>query len=124
MPVCVASNSYPDRLHHSLEVTGLWKFFDPHVFSAAMVERGKPAPDLFLFAAERLNVSPADCLVIEDSVHGTIAAQAAGMTVVGFCGGSHCKTGHAERLLGAGCMRTFARMNEFGEFLQSLDRNR
>src|SRR5919112_4105702 len=119
IPTCVASNSYPDRVRHSLEVTGLWKFFDPYVFSAAMVERGKPAPDLFLFAAERLDVSPADCLVIEDSVHGTIAAQAAGMTVVGFCGGSHCKAGHAERLLAAGCMRVFTRMSEFGEFLQS-----
>lgn len=121
MPVCVASNSYPDRLRHSLEVTGLWQFFDPHVFSAAMVERGKPAPDLFLFAAERLNVSPTDCLVIEDSVHGTIAARTAGMAVVGFCGGSHCRTSHAERLLGAGCTRVFTRISEFGEFLQSLD---
>ena len=123
MPLCVASNSYPDRLRHSLKVTGLWEFFDPHVFSAAMVERGKPAPDLFLFAAERLNVAPDDCLVIEDSMHGTVAAQAAGMAVVGFCGGSHCSIGHAERLLEAGCMRVFARMSDFGEFLQSLDPN-
>jgi len=121
IPICVASNSHPDRVRHSLKVTGLWEFFDPHVFSAAMVERGKPAPDLFLFAAERLNVGPDDCLVIEDSVHGTVAAQAAGMPVIGFCGGSHCKIGHAERLLGAGCMRVFARMSDFGEFLQSLD---
>src|SRR3954452_19437375 len=74
-----------------------------------------------VFAAERLNVAPYDCLVIEDSVHGTVAAQAAGMPVVGFCGGSHCKIGHAERLLGAGCMRVFARMSDFGEFVQSLD---
>jgi len=86
-----------------------------------MVERGKPDPDLFLFAAERLNVSPADCLVVEDSVHGIIAAQAAGMEVVGFCGGSHCKTGHTERLIGAGCNRVFARMSEIGEFLLLLD---
>jgi HAD superfamily hydrolase (TIGR01509 family) len=91
IPVCVASNSHSDRVRHSLEVTGLWQFFDSHVFSVAMVERGKPAPDLFLFAAERLNVSPTNCLVIEDSVHGTMAAQAAGMAVVGFCGASHCK---------------------------------
>jgi HAD superfamily hydrolase (TIGR01509 family) len=121
IPICVASNSHPDRVRHALQVTGLWQFFHPHLFSATMVERGKPAPDLFLFAAERLNVSPAACLVIEDSVHGTIAAQAAGMAVVGFCGGSHCKAGHAERLLAAGCMRVFTRMSEFGEFLQSLD---
>src|SRR5215469_7266330 len=83
MPLCVASNSHLDRVRHSLEVTELLQFFDPHVFSAIMVERGKPAPDPFLFAAQRLNVSPADCLVVEDSVHGIIAAQAAGMEAVG-----------------------------------------
>jgi HAD superfamily hydrolase (TIGR01509 family) len=118
--LCVASNSHLDRVRHSLEVTGLLQFFEPHVFSAIMVERGKPAPDLFLFAAQQLNVSPADCLVIEDSVHGITAAQAAGMEVVGFCGGSHCQTGHSERLIGAGCKRVFARMNEIGEFFRSL----
>ena len=121
MPLSVASNSHLDRVRHSLEVTGLLQFFDPHVFSAIMVERGKPAPDLFLFAAERLNVSPADCLVVEDSVHGIIAGQAAGMEVVGFCGGSHCQTDHSEHLIGAGCERVFARMSEIGEFLCSLD---
>jgi len=120
-PVCVATNSHTDRVRHSLEVTGLWRFFEPHVFSAMMVARGKPAPDLFLFAAERLNVSPANCLVVEDSVHGIMAAQAAGLEVVGFCGGSHCRIGHADHLLGAGCKQVFARMNELGEFLHSLD---
>jgi HAD superfamily hydrolase (TIGR01509 family) len=124
IPVCVASNSHSDRVRHSLKVTGLWQFFDPHVFSAAMVERGKPAPDLFLFAAERLNVSPADCLVIEDSVHGIRAAQAAGMPVIGFCGGSHCKPGHAGRLFEAGCVREFSRMSEFGVLLQTFDLER
>ena len=79
--VCVASNSHLDRVRHSLEITQLLRFFDPHVFSAIMVERGKPAPDLFLFAADRLNVSPAHCLVVEDSVHGIVAAQAAVETV-------------------------------------------
>ena len=119
----MASNSHPDRVRHSLEVTGLWQFFSPHAFSAAMVERGKPFPDLFLFAAERFNVSPADCLVVEDSVHGTMAAQAAGMAVVGFYGGSHCKTGHAERLIEAGCMRVFGQMNEFRKLLWTFDRS-
>ena len=121
MRVCVASNSHVDRVLHSLEVTGLLQFFDPHVFSAILVERGKPAPDLFLFAAGRLNVSPADCLVVEDSVHGIVAAQAAGMEVVGFCGGSHCQPGHSEHLIGAGCKRVFARMSEIGELLCSLN---
>jgi HAD superfamily hydrolase (TIGR01509 family) len=118
VPVCVASNSHTDRLRHSLEVTGLLQFFDPHVFSAAMVERGKPAPDLFLFAAQKFGVSPGDCLVIEDSVNGVTAARAAGMDVLGFCGGSHCRPGHGDDLLTAGCERAFARMSEVRRFLQ------
>ena len=117
-PVCVATNSHPDRVRHSLEVTGLLRFFDPHVFSAFMVERGKPAPDLFLYAAEKFGVAPADCLVVEDSVHGVTAARAGGMDVIGFCGGSHCRPDHAERLLLAGCGRVFAKMSEVREFLQ------
>lgn len=116
-PVCVATNSHPDRVRHSLQITGLLQFFDPHVFSAFMVARGKPAPDLFLFAAEKLEVPPAGCLVVEDSVHGVTAARAAGMEVIGFCGGSHCKPGHADRLLAAGCARVFATMNEVQDFL-------
>jgi HAD superfamily hydrolase (TIGR01509 family) len=116
-PICVATNSHPGRVRHSLEVTGLLRFFDPHVFSAFIVERGKPAPDLFLYAAEKFGVSPGECLVLEDSVHGVTAARAAGMEVIGFCGGSHCHPGHSERLLAAGCNRVFARMSEVWEFL-------
>lgn len=121
-PICVATNSHPDRVRHSLEVTGLLRFFDPHVFSAFMVERGKPAPDLFLFAADKFGVAPADCLVTEDSVHGVTAARAAGMDVIGFCGGSHCQPGHAERLIAAGCGHVFAGMREVREFLLSRPR--
>jgi HAD superfamily hydrolase (TIGR01509 family) len=121
IPTCVASNSHPDRVRHSLEVTALWQFFDPHVFSAAMVPQGKPAPDLFLLAAERLNVPPALCLVVEDSTHGVIAAWAAGMEVVGFCGGSHCREGHADRLLRAGSGRVFSGMADLSEFLARLE---
>ena len=58
--------------------------------------RGKPAPDLFLFAAQRMQAAPDACLVIEDSVAGVQAAVAAGMRVIGFTGGSHCRAGHAE----------------------------
>jgi HAD superfamily hydrolase (TIGR01509 family) len=121
VPVCVASNSHTDRVRHSLKVTELWRFFDPHVFSVTMVERGKPAPDLFLFAAQKFGIPPGECLVVEDSVHGITAALAAGTEVVGFCGGSHCRPDHAERLLSAGCTRVFARMVELSEFLRSLD---
>ncbi len=99
---CVASSSAPDRLRHSLSLTGLLRYFDPHVFSATQVAHGKPAPDLFLFAASVMQVAPASCVVIEDSVPGVQAAVAAGMRVIGFTGGGHCRPGHAERLLAAG----------------------
>ena len=89
LPVCVASSSDPVRLRHSLGLTGLLPLFSGHVFSSAQVPRGKPCPDLFLFAAERMGAAPADCVVIEDSVPGVTAARAAGMRVAGFTGGGH-----------------------------------
>ncbi|WJS84275.1 HAD-IA family hydrolase [Paracoccus sp. TOH] len=88
-PRAVASSSAPDRLALSLALTGLAPLFGPHVYSATQVEHGKPAPDLFLFAAGHLGVAPADCVVIEDSPAGLRAARAAGMRVIGFLGGSH-----------------------------------
>ena len=89
LPICVASSSDPVRLRHSLTLTGLLPLFGGNVFSSAQVARGKPFPDLFLFAADRMGAAPASCLVIEDSVPGVTAAVAAGMRVVGFTGGGH-----------------------------------
>lgn len=86
---CVASSSHMERIRLSLTVTGLIDRFDPNIFSAAMVTRGKPAPDLFLHAAERMGRTPSACIVIEDSPAGIEAAKAAGMTVFAFTGGSH-----------------------------------
>jgi HAD superfamily hydrolase (TIGR01509 family) len=91
-PYCVASSSQPERIALSLEVTGLWPRFAGRAFSATMVANGKPAPDLFLFAAETLGYPPAACLVVEDSPAGIQAAKAAGMKVVAFTGGSHAVT--------------------------------
>ena len=90
--VCVASSSQPERIRLSLTVTGLWPKFSGHVFSATMVPRGKPAPDLFLYAADRMGYPPGACLVVEDSPAGIAAAQAARMRVVAFTGGSHATT--------------------------------
>jgi HAD superfamily hydrolase (TIGR01509 family) len=116
-PRCVASNGHLERVRERLVLTGLLRYFDPHVFSAIQVPSGKPAPDLFLFAAARLDTPPDACLVIEDSVAGVTAAVAAGMPVVGFCGGSHCPAGHAERLRAAGCRRVFATMPDLAAHL-------
>jgi HAD superfamily hydrolase (TIGR01509 family) len=117
---CVASNGHLDRVRQRLTVTRLLPFFDPHVFSASQVAFGKPAPDLFLFAAQRLRVVPKDCIVVEDSIPGVEAAVAAGMTVVGFCGGGHCPEGHTERLSAAGCVRVCARMPDLAAYLRGI----
>ncbi|MEJ2258690.1 MAG: HAD-IA family hydrolase [Woeseiaceae bacterium] len=88
-PRCVASSSTPERIRLELEVTRLLEHFEPHVYSASMVREGKPAPDLFLHAAAACGAAPPDCIVIEDSPSGVLAAQAAGMRVLAFTGGSH-----------------------------------
>lgn len=99
MPRACASSSTLPRLELTLKLTGLWDRFAPHIYSATQVARGKPAPDLFLFAAERLGVAPADCIVIEDSAAGVRAAKAAGMRVIGLTAGSHAVQARlAERL--------------------------
>ena len=118
--MCVASSSTPERLRHSLGLVGLLARFEPDIFSAAQVARGKPAPDLFLFAAERMAVAPSACLVIEDSVAGVRGAVAAGMAVLGFTGGGHCRPGHAQRLLDAGASSTFGHMRELPRLLISI----
>ncbi|SCY89294.1 HAD family hydrolase [Microvirga guangxiensis] len=113
-PRCVASSSVPERIALSLRVTGLADLFE-NVFSATQVAHGKPAPDLFLFAAERMGADPKDCLVIEDSTAGVQAAIAAGMRVIGFTGGSHCGPNHAQKLLQAGATALIERMEELPE---------
>jgi len=92
-PRCIASSSKPERIRLSLSITGLLDQFEPHIYSATMVERGKPAPDLFLHAARDMGMEADDCLVIEDSPAGVEAAKAAGMRVFGFTGGSHALAG-------------------------------
>ncbi len=99
---CVASSSTPERLHLSLDVTGLAPLFGDRVFSADQVENGKPAPDLFLLAAQRCAVTPAGCIVIEDLVLGIEAARAAGMVAIGFAGASHANAELAAKLAAAG----------------------
>jgi HAD superfamily hydrolase (TIGR01509 family) len=117
LPRCVASNSHIDRVRHALTATHLLSHFDPHIYTAAMVERGKPAPDLFLFAAARHGVAPDQCLVVEDSLSGVAAALAAGMPVAGFVGASHCQPDHGTTMRHAGCVEVFMRMQELAEFL-------
>ncbi|MEM7022780.1 MAG: HAD family hydrolase [Pseudomonadota bacterium] len=119
MPRCVASSSHLDRIRRSLELTGLFDWLAPHMFSATMVTNGKPAPDLFLLAAASMGVEPVRCLVIEDSEVGVRAGKAAGMTVLGFTGGSHvhAKT-HAPRLKAAGADAILADMSALSDLIE------
>lgn len=95
---CVASNSSLYRLTRSLGRLPLWQEFQGQIFSADMVTRPKPAPDLHLFCAAELGVEPARCIVIDDSPHGTTAAAEAGMLAIGFVDPNDPRPGLADRL--------------------------
>jgi HAD superfamily hydrolase (TIGR01509 family) len=109
-PKCVASSSSIDRIRLSLETTDLISFFEPHLYSASEVRCGKPAPDLFLHAAAKMMVRPGDCIVVEDSIVGVAAAVAAGMTVIGFAGGSHVGSGVEKHLRTVGARAVISDM--------------
>jgi HAD superfamily hydrolase (TIGR01509 family) len=98
LPACVASSGTLRRIRKSLGIVGLLDRFEPHIFSAEMVTRGKPAPDLFLYSAFNMGVDASRCLVIEDSGAGVQGAVSAKMTVIGFCGGGHCSPAHGQIL--------------------------
>jgi len=116
VPFCVASSSDIDRVSLSLDVTGLRAHFGKRIYTAQMVSHGKPAPDLFLYAADEMGADPARTLVIEDSASGVQAGKAAGMTVWGFVGGGHYRSRDGRAILSAaGADRVFARMSDFWE---------
>jgi HAD superfamily hydrolase (TIGR01509 family) len=85
VPFCVASSGDHEKMRTTLGITGLWSRFAGRIFSVTQVARGKPAPDVYLFAAKQLGVEPARCVVVEDTPPGVQAGVAAGMTVFGFC---------------------------------------
>ena len=107
-PKCVASSSSIDRIRLSLQSTDLIRFFEPNLFSASEVRNGKPAPDLFLHVAGRMHVQPAECIVVEDSAVGVAAGVAAGMTVIGFVGGSHATGQLGNHLRAAGAIKVIS----------------
>ncbi len=88
---CVATSGSPEKVKNSLHYTELEDFFAGNVFTSSQVKNGKPAPDLFLYSAKQMGVSPENCLVIEDSNAGISAALAADMNVIRYIGGSHMK---------------------------------
>jgi HAD superfamily hydrolase (TIGR01509 family) len=110
-PKCVASSSPPERILASLEATGLLRFFERSIFSASDVAQGKPAPDLFRHAAERMGVQASDCIVVEDSAAGIAAAHAAGMTPIGYLGSAQGLNAGAN-LMAAGARTLIADMRQ------------
>jgi HAD superfamily hydrolase (TIGR01509 family) len=117
---CVASSSRLSNLRWKLEHTGIADLFSAGVFSAEMVDRGKPAPDLFLHAAASLAVEPEHCVVVEDSANGVTAGKAAGMTVIGFAGGGHCPADHEAILMSSGAQVVIDSFAKLGATISRL----
>jgi HAD superfamily hydrolase (TIGR01509 family) len=116
---CVASSSHHERIRFSLEKTGLHGLFAPHIFSATEVKNGKPAPDLFLHAAARMQVEPTSAIVIEDSTAGVAGAKAAGMKVIGFTGGAHSGAVMQARLIATGADAIAASYADVARIIES-----
>jgi HAD superfamily hydrolase (TIGR01509 family) len=117
---CIASSSSKEKINKSLNITGLGEYFDDSViYNAEMVKNGKPAPDLFLLAAEKMGYEPKDCIVVEDSISGVKAGKSANMTVFGFIGGSHIldKDEYQKKLILEGADLIFDNMKDFIELI-------
>ena len=115
VPYCIASSGDHDKMRTTLGATGLMPLFDGRIFSAVDVARAKPAPDVYLHAAEHMGVEPTRAVVIEDTVPGVTAACAAGMTVVGFT-----PLTPATDLVAAGATATAAHMRELAPLLDAM----
>lgn len=121
-PRAVCSNSRTERIEFMLEKVRLLPFFAGRIFSGLDIpsKKTKPAPDVFLFAAEKLGADPKNTFVIEDSVHGITGARAAGMRVIGFTGAGHSYPGHADALTEAGAETVIRRWAELNSTIAAL----
>jgi len=112
LPYCVASSGDHEKMKTTLGITGLLPRFAGRIFSVTQVAHGKPAPDIYLFAAAQMNAVPSSCAVVEDTPPGVRAGVAAGMTVFGFCAFTP-----AEKLRAAGAQQTFDDMQRLPQLL-------
>ncbi|GAA5099907.1 HAD family hydrolase [Bartonella acomydis] len=121
-PYCICSNARSINIKEMLTAVNLYDLFNGKIFSAPEVgtKKTKPAPDVFLFAAQQLHAKPENTIVIEDSLHGVHAAIAAGMRVIGFTGGSHSYLGHSNALAEAGAETVIAKHVDLGEVLEAM----
>lgn len=116
----VASSTRLSQLRINLERTGLASLFGAHIYSASQVARGKPSPDVFLFAASQIGVDPAHAIVIEDSVAGVTAGRRAGMRVIGFHGASNGVPELDAKLVEAGAAFVISHMRELPDAVERL----
>jgi HAD superfamily hydrolase (TIGR01509 family) len=116
----VASSSSQATLLLNLQMAGLAALFGEHIYSADTVGVGKPDPAIFAYTAAQLGVAPERCIVVEDSVHGVVAAKRASMTAIGFTGGGHCVADHAARLTANGADLVFGTHAELAAHLATL----
>lgn len=122
LPRCICSNSSSHRLESMLKRARLYELFTPNIFSAKDLPDGrtKPAPDVFLHAAEVMKATPERTIVVEDSAHGVQGARAAGMRVVGFTGGAHSWRSHADHLTEAGAETVINHMRDLPPIVDAL----
>ncbi len=120
--LAIASSSETSWLEQTLDRLGLRAWFGDRLFSAAGFPRGKPHPDIYLHAAERLGVAPEACLVIEDHPVGVAAGAAAGMTVIALLAASHIRDGHEDRVRAAGAHHVARDYGEVAEIVERLER--
>jgi HAD superfamily hydrolase (TIGR01509 family) len=116
----VASSTPKPELTQNIRRAKLHDLFGDHIFSASQVRRAKPAPDVFLFTASQMGHDAKDCLVIEDSVPGVIAARRAGMSVIGYTGSAHDPLLMHGRLREAGAIAVAAHMDDLPALVRSL----
>lgn len=121
-PYCICSNSFEQDIERMLTIVGLYNLFKHKIFSAPQVgtKKVKPAPDVYLYAAEKMHAKPENTIVIEDSVYGVRGAVKAGMRVVGFTGGSHAYRGLADALTEAGAETAIAHHTDLSTVLKAL----
>lgn len=120
LPLAVVSNSTQASVSNSVRRAGLEQRVGGCIFTAEMVGKPKPAPDVYLRAVAALETPAARCLTIEDSEAGVRSAVAAGVPVIGFVGASHIPAGHAEHLRKLGAVAILERMSDLASLVQRL----
>lgn len=118
--LCVASANTLDAIRNILNLVKLEHFFGDNIFSAKMVKKGKPAPDLFIYASDKLAIHPSNCIVIEDTINGINAGKSAGMNVLGFIGGSHCDADYIAELQAVATTTFFLEMIELPDIISQI----